>query len=197
MDLIPHTLIAGLCCLPICPLEAANYSEGISGDLADSRLTSTLFSLDPGGNILSATVTDLDDDFFTIQVPSNFVLSEITVLSYFHPNRGNVSFLGYQDGPTLLEDPADITQGEISYALLDDESRGDPLSSIFAVNFSAASTAFPLPAGDYAFWLNETDDLPGSLSLNFEVTPVPEPSSTFFLCLGLSAILKRTRTITS
>jgi len=197
MDHAPYTFIAGLFCLSLTPLTAANYSEGILGDLADNRITSTLIPLDAGSNIISATVTDVDDDFFTIQVPTNFVLNEILVLSYFHPNRGNESFLGYQDGTTLAEDPAGIIQGEISYVLLGEANIGESLNSAFASNLSPSSTIFPLPAGDYAFWLNETDDQPGSLSINFEVTPVPEPSSALFLCLGLTALFKRTRIATS
>lgn len=175
---------------------AASFSEDISGDLSDSHLTPNVIVLDTGSNTVTANVFDTDDDFFTLRVLSGAELTTITLFSYNHNNFGNTSFIGFQDGSNLDQAPADLVRGEISFALIGTDEIGTVLNAEFESNASTASSSFPLPAGDYAFWLNETDDNPASVTLGFEVTPVPEPSSSTLFLAGFALLLRhRTRHI--
>lgn len=180
----PASAIAFLAPFACQGLLAVSYSEDNLGDLADSFDAPTLIVLDGGVNRITATVREADDDFFTLRVPAGRELSSIDLFSYNHRNVGNESFLGFQRGAILDRPPADLAQGDISFVLIGADRRGTSLNSLFALNPSPASGTLPLPAGDYSFWLNETDDLPASLSLGFEVTSVPEPSAAILLTLA-------------
>ncbi len=188
-----HQFVLGSLLFVPASSDGASIIEDIVGDISDLPTAPTILTLTEGPNTVSANFLDLDDDFFTLIVPNGTALTSITLLSYNHPLLGNESFLGYQTGSTLNEAPADLERGEISFILIGEDDRGMDITSRFSENPSSASASFPLLSGSYAFWLNETDDLPASVSLNFELETIPEPHTTLLLILPAAIFLQRKR----
>jgi hypothetical protein len=46
----------------------------------------------------------------------------------------------------------------------------------------------PLPAGDYAVWIQELAPGTYTYRLNFVIAPVPEPASALLAAIGLGAV---------
>jgi hypothetical protein len=173
--------------------SADNYNEGIDGDLSNNRLAPTVISLDPGSNTITATSVAGDPEYYTVNVPSGFQLSPVTLVSYV--SLDSVAFVGLQSGTTFTE-PAtgtDVTQllgwlhfgpGLVGTDILDDIGLGPG-----AIGFTG-----PLPAGDYTFWSQQTGANATTYTFDLVLTAAPSVPAlssrlTLLLCAGLGLVL--------
>jgi|GEM_PF-6584107 len=119
-------------------------------------------------------------DFFTLLLPPDKRLTEVTLLRYGHRSRANVSFIGFQEGDTLDDSPENARSEDFTFALFGADDLDQPLLS------SPAGISGPL-----AFWLNETASSGAAYRLRFTI--VPEPFSTTLCGLSFLFTLKRRR----
>lgn len=170
------------------------YNEAVSGDLSGVGTSPTFVALVAGSNqVLGATGNPgpgTDRDYFSVTVPAGSVLSALTVLSGTAPL--GLAFLGIQAGSqvTVLPtagSPAGLL-GWTHYAVADVGVNVLPRigTGVGASGFSGA-----LPAGSYAFWIQDFN--PGSSTYNLELTvaAVPETSTAAALLLGLGLLAWR------
>lgn len=161
------------------------WDESISGDLADDYTTPTLLNAVIGDNRVAGSLrgSDLDLDLFTLTISVGHELSAIRLINYTTGSATNVGFMGMQPGSNLSSPPSNSFSDPIGYVLYGNWAVGqDILPTI--VGGKPFNGANPLPAGQYAIWLNET----GASSIyqwSFEITPIPEPGAAVILIGGL------------
>ncbi|MEM9237500.1 MAG: hypothetical protein AAGB14_12025 [Verrucomicrobiota bacterium] len=169
---------------------AVIWDESVDGDFSGDYLNPTPIVLSTGDNLISGTVRGgpLDQDLFTLTVPVGQTLNEVRVTEYSGITDA-LSFMGAQPGTQLSDPPGayifdDPSVGPINYVLYgqaDADIDRDVMPQL--VVGAPMSGQSPLPAGDYTFWINETQAQTG-YTFNFVV--VPEPGS---LALGLVSLL--------
>jgi hypothetical protein len=192
MKLFPAFLLATL--LPAS--SATLWNENSQGDLSDDYLNPTTFNLQPGSNFLAVFTSGGDRDLFTVVVPAGFQIEFLNLPSYNQAIPGNETFLGFQNGSTLLKDPADFTFAvahEISWLTYGQAAVIRNLLDSVSTSINASSP--PLDEGSYAFWINEIEPLPAFSALEFMVTPapIPEPGSLLLSFLSGFFIFQRRR----
>lgn len=178
--------------------SATIYDESLNGDLSDNYLAPTSIVLGEGSNLLIGQLNGgtSDLDLFTITVPAEMFLTSIRVMSY----SGGVlaSFMGVQPGPVLYASPFDYIRAgmgepvmvpDINYVLFGGEDVLDNtnLMTQLVVGLPLGGQN-PLPAGQYAFWLNETRAM-SNYTLAFQV--VPEPGAAVVLLMSAGLLLRR------
>jgi hypothetical protein len=180
--------------------RADNYNESIDGDLSNNRLAPTVIALDPGANTVTATSVAGDPEYYTINVPSGYSLSAVTLVSYVSADA--LAFVGIQSGTMFTEPPTgtNVTQllgythfgtgnGTVGTDILDNMGAGAG-----AIGFVGA-----LGAGDYTMWSQQTGASSTTYALEYQLTAVPAPvpalsaSVAFLLCAGLGLVLVATR----
>lgn len=159
------------------------WDESANGDLSGNRLAPTVVSLGVGSNDLLATSSSGDREYLTFAVPAGHLLSGVILDAY--TGTDGTAFFGLQAGTTFTEpatgtNPAnllgythfgtDVGPGRVNV--------GGDLLPASGTAFGAIGFTPPLPAGNYAVWLQQTSstDLT-SYTLDFVVTPVPEPAA--------------------
>lgn len=178
-------------------LPASFLSESTGGDLSNNWISPSTLTLEPGSNYVSGTTNLGDPDLFTINVPSGLQVIELHLANYEFFIQGNRTFIGYQDGATLLQDPLLFTadsSGDISFHLFGHTDIGREILGEFTISPNATST--PLGEGSYAFWINEVEPQPASYAFEFvtDFAPTPEPRISLMLtALGI-LFLRRSRT---
>ena len=168
------------------------YVEAVSGDLSGSGLAPTSISLGVGSNEIfgstgRSTELGTDRDYFTVTVPTGhgiFALIERAGTT----TVGGVSFLGVQAGPqvTVPTSSADATGllGWIHYFGATADT--DILVDLGTGGFGATDFVPPLPAQDYAFWIQDTGLGSASYGFDIVIAPLPEPGAAPLL-VGLVA----------
>jgi len=150
----------------------ANHDEAVDGDLSDDWLNPTSITLVNGSNVISATSTAGDVEYFTITIPAGGTLNAINLTAF---NSPGVAFLALQAGSTFSGPPSDFASPA---ALLGFNHLGLPLEDklpILAASSAQGALGFsaPLPAGTYTFWAQETaTGSSSSYTLDF-VTTIP------------------------
>lgn len=174
------------------------WDESVDGDLSDAYLTPNFFALSFGEQSLFGTVTAQgvrDRDLFTIEVPAGGELTAFRILNYASSDPDNISFVGMQLGSTLSQAPSNNFDDAIGYALFGIDDVGKDLLPIITGNpFTPPFNGLnPLPAGEYAVWVNETATT-ANYGFEFdvaEVSPVPEPSTAFLGVIGAWILANR------
>ncbi len=173
--------------------SADNYTETIDGDLSGSGAAPTAISLDPGSNVITATSVAGDLEYYTVNVPSGFQLSPLTLVSYVSLDA--VAFAAVQSGTTFTEPNVGTNvanllgwvhfgPGMVGTDILDDIGAGPG-----AIGFTG-----PLPAGDYTFWSQQTGANSTTYAFDLQLTAAPSVPTlsdgfTVLLCAGLTLIL--------
>lgn len=126
----------------------ANYDEASDGDVSGDRFSPTPIALGLGSNLISLSVGDPDDDYFTIQLPPNAKLTSIHLRAYGH--AGNTTFLGIHRKPFYDPTPNLQTYGYVVFgqAQLDEDL-------LPAMGASNGRFAPPLDRDEYTFRLDE------------------------------------------
>jgi hypothetical protein len=174
------------------------YVESVSGDLSGNGLAPTSISVGVGsneiyGNTGRNSTTGTDRDYFTISVPTGRQIIAL-VEKAGTTTVGGVSFFAVQPGTqvTVPVSPSDATGllGWMHY--FGTATDVDTLEALGSNGFGATNFTPPLPAGAYAFWVQDTGL--GSSSYGFDIVIAPEPGVAALLLLGCGAFgLARTR----
>lgn len=157
------------------------WDESVNGDLSGDRLAPSVVTLSVGSNDLLATSSQGDREYLTFAVPAGHLLSSV-ILDAYAGNDGT-AFFGLQSGTTFTEPASGTNPGNLlGWAHFGfDFGRvgvGQDLLPVAGAQFGVIGFTPPLPAGNYAVWLQQTSttDLT-SYTLDFVVTPVPEPAA--------------------
>jgi len=159
---------------------AANYDEGVSGDLSGDRLNPTSISLGSFTNFISGTTVQGDIDYFTVTLPqlSGIPLPILSISLTQFTSTDDLAFLAVQEGSQFTEPPT----GTDTTKLLGYEHIGLPLNvNILPTMGSQPGTiGFTQLAGPvYTFWLQQTGPQPVAYTLDIYVTPEPSPLALF------------------
>lgn len=150
------------------------YEEAVDGDISQLG-TSPVFNFDVGINTISGSthfiVNDFDSDSFSIYLPNNLFVTEVTYtfdnvstlpgttgLGTSYAIHDSSGALGIGNSIQILDDTSPITNFVIGLPLGEDTFRftqllgrgGDGGSWDYTLSFEVVSTAVPIPP---AFWL--------------------------------------------
>lgn len=164
---------------------ATIHDEGIDGDLSGLMGTPTPLSVSsPGVNTIIGQIGDngntgatdgSDADYLTFNIPSGFLLSAIMIDQYI--SGEDRSFFGYTAGTSFSGQGVGDVDGFTLFGLANTEVLDD-------------LNGAPLPAGDYAFWLQETaDGFVVDYQVSFHVTAVPLPGAAWLFGSALLALV--------
>jgi hypothetical protein len=170
------------------------YNEAVSGDLSGAGASPTFVALVSGSNQVLGTTgnpgTGTDRDYFTVTVPAGSLLSALTVLSGTAPL--GLAFLGVQGGSQVTVSPTGGSPagllGWTHYAAAD-----VGVNVLPRVGTGAGATGFTgaLPAGSYAFWIQDFNAGASTYNIDLTVTAVPEMATAASLLLGLGLLALR------
>ena len=173
------------------------YDEAVSGDLSGDGLVPTSVALAPGSNqVLGVTGRvglEPDRDYFTVTVPAGHAFVSLVELAGTNANAG-VSFLGIEAGNQVtVPSFASTAEGLLGWShWADTDVDLEILATVGASELGATGFTPPLPAGDYAFWIQDFGD--GNANYGFDIViAVPEPGAAGLVLLACAA-LARSRT---
>jgi hypothetical protein len=193
--------LAGLLALSVSAAAGAVtvYDESTDGDLADTGTPQpTAISVGAGSNQVfgrtGKTLGVIDRDYFTITVAPGWQLSSITLLAGTGV-VGSVSFIGVQAGTQVTVDPAGgSADGLLGWAHYSMADVGSDILPAIGNGGGASGFVPPLPAGSYAFWVQDTGT--GRVDYGFDLgitAAVPEPATAATLLAGLALLGLRRR----
>lgn len=190
--------------LPLSRARAMNWDESTDGDLSNNGAAPTFVSLTSGSNLFTGTMgffgpnpQDFDADIWRFTIDPGYYLTGINLLAYSAPAANIQSFMALDDATTInMFDPSQ----HLSNGLWTEEFDGfgntyTDLLAILDLGPEYGGTGFngPLGPGNYTFWIQEGSD-PISYTIDFVVTPVPEPAGALLVGLaGMSALMRRRR----
>jgi hypothetical protein len=182
------------------------YDESVSGDLSDNQAAPNNFVLSTGTNSVIGNVGNGNtQDWVHVNVPTGDTLTTYVLASYVSADAQG--FTGFQVGSTFVGSPfsAGSYTGYAHYGT-GATNPSTPLSNV-GTNLlptmsqngtgqaAAGATGFtpPLGSGDYTFLIQQ---LGGSTNyqFDFDVTPVPEPTSLCLLGMAGMFALRRRKT---
>lgn len=167
------------------------HHEEISGDLSGDGLAPTSVDVAAGSNEIYGSTgrtveTGTDRDYFAISVPTGHEIIAL-IEKAGTTSVGGVAFLAVQVGSqvTVPVSPSDATGllGWIHYFGATEDR--DILVELGSNGFGATDFVPPLPAGDYAFWIQDTGLGSAIYGFDIVIAPVPEPSAAAALLVGL------------
>jgi hypothetical protein len=169
------------------------YDEAIDGDFSGDGLVPTSLDFGPGSNLISGTTgrdeIGVDRDYFTFTVEPGYAFVALIELAGTTVVR-NVAFIAIQAGPqvTVPVSPNDAS-GLLGWSHFQPVTADIDLLPDMGVS-GGGSTGFlpPLPAGEYAIWIQETATGTSSYAFDFQIVPVPEPALALCVLLGLAAL---------
>jgi hypothetical protein len=164
---------------------AVFHDESLQGDLSGVRLDPTEHTLALGTNSLLAETGPFDLEYLTLTIPDGLALSQIVLAEF--TGDSFVSFIAVERGETMSVTPAATTAaGLLGWAHF--SALGSDLLAIMGTSgFGAEGFVPPLPAGTYAFWIQEID-APVQYRLDFNVSAVPELSQWAMMSIGLMTL---------
>jgi hypothetical protein len=201
MNMIVRFALVALIAFHVSPSRAAVlHDETVSGDFPNDRSTPASLVVAIGSNqVLGNTGRSasgvVDRDYFAIRVPTGLLLTGITVLPGTQVG-GGASFIGLQAGTQVTVDPnGSSASGLLGWTLYAPADIGqDILPSMNTTSQGASGFTAPLPAGDYAFWIQELATGTFSYGFDLHVAPVPLPAAAWLLgsaLMGLGLIGRR------
>lgn len=195
------TVLAALA-LPFSGAKALNWNEGTEGDLSDDGDFPTFVTLTEGSNLFSGTMGSLngtgplDADVWTFTIAAGYYLTGINLLAYDAPAPNIQSFMAMDDVASInMTDPSQHLSNGLWTEELD--GFGNTYTNLFAIldagpEFGGDGFDGPLGPGNYTFWVQEGSDQI-SYTIDFVVTPVPEPGSLVLMGLAGAFFLRRRR----
>ena len=152
---------------------ASSYDEGADGDLSDDRMAPTVVTFTVGSNTVSGSAGGGDRDYLTFEVPVGHQLSSLNLTSY---SGGSSSFIGIVSGTQVMVDPAmPSAAGLLGYHLFKGADVGNDILPSMGTGANAMGFTPPLPAGNYAIWIQDTAGAE-SYGFDFVVEAVPPMS---------------------
>ncbi len=181
------SLLASLALAPAAHAGTA-WDESVSGDLSGSGFSPTVVNVLPGPNsvvgVTGAGAEGIDLDYFSITVPAGYTLASLRLLPGTLPADGGLGFIGLQAGPQVTTTGAAALLGWAHYTGAD---VGIDILPVIGIGFGAIGFQGALPAGSYAFWIQEFDFGSSPYAFELGIAPaVPEPASAWLWAAGLA-----------
>lgn len=178
---------------------ATVWDEATQGDLSGNGLAPTPLALQPGSNLLLGSTgrgsAGVDRDYFVFTLAEGFQLDAVTLLegSTFLGQQ-SLSFIGVQAGPQVTVSPTGgSATGLLGWYHYGPNDPGTDILPLIGFGFGATGFLGPLPAGTYAFWIQDTGSGTANYRFDFAVSAVPEPAAAWLLAAGLAALALRRR----
>lgn len=175
------------------------WDEATQGDLSGNGLAPTPLALQAGSNLLLGSTgrgsAGVDRDYFVFTLAEGFQLDAVTLLegSSFLGQQ-SLSFIGVQAGPQVTVSPTGgSATGLLGWYHYGPNDPGTDILPLIGFGFGATGFLGPLPAGTYAFWIQDTGSGTANYRFDFAVSAVPEPAAAGLLALGLAALMLRRR----
>ena len=196
-------IVSTLICVCFTLIAYSNYDEAIDGDISGDPNNPTVIDVAEGSNIVCASSTAGDIEYWTITIPEGGTLDEIMLTSF---TSQRVGFLAFQEGSNFV--PGQGAANLLGWTHLGDVFDGqlDIMNSNGELGFS-----IPVPAGTYTFWAQETSTTSSTeFCLDFQITlpppvvsEIPTMSEWGMIALGLlmlifaTVAIRRTQTLSS
>jgi len=178
---------------------ATVWDEATQGDLSGNGLAPTPLALQAGSNLLLGSTgrgsAGVDRDYFVFTLAEGFQLEAVTLLegSTFLGQQ-SLSFIGVQAGPQVTVSPTGgSATGLLGWYHYGPNDPGTDILPLIGFGFGATGFLGPLPAGTYAFWIQDTGSGTANYRFDFAVSAVPEPAAAWLLAAGLAALALRRR----
>lgn len=174
---------------------ATAWDEAVSGDLANVGTSPTLVSLGLGSNLVSGTTGRsaagvVDRDYFTFTLPAGWQLDALTMLpgtTFLGPS--GLGFIAVQAGTQVTVNPTGgSATGLLGWWHYSENDLGTDILPFIGMGPGATGFVGALPAGSYAFWIQETATGSVDYRFDFSVSEVPEASSALLLLAGLAGL---------
>lgn len=174
---------------------ATAWDEAVSGDLANVGTSPTAVSLGLGSNIVTGTTGRsaagvVDRDYFNFTLPAGWQLDSLTVLpgtTFLGPS--GLSFIAVQAGTQVTVNPTGgSATGLLGWWHYNVNDIGTNILPSIGVGPGASGFVGSLPAGSYAFWIQETGTGTAAYNFDFSVSAVPEASTALLLMAGLAGL---------
>jgi PEP-CTERM motif len=174
---------------------ATAWDEAASGDLANVGTSPTGVSLGLGSNIVSGTTGRsaggvVDRDYFTFTLPAGWQLDSVTLLpgtTFLGPS--SLGFIGVQAGMQVTVNPTGgSATGLLGWWHYNVNDIGTDILPSVGLGPGASGFVGSLPAGSYAFWIQETATGSAAYNFDFGVSAVPEASTSLMLLAGLAGL---------
>ena len=171
------------------------WDEAVSGDLANQGTSPTALTLLQGSNFVrGSTGRDgagvVDRDYFSFTLPAGTQLSALTLLqgsTFLGPSA--LSFIAVQAGTQVTVDPVGgSATGLLGWWLYGENDVDTDILPFMGASPGAVGFIGTLPAGDYAFWVQDTGTGVAAYNFDFQVTAVPEPTRALLLVAGLASL---------
>jgi hypothetical protein len=177
------------------------WDEAVSGDFSGIGTSPTPVSLAPGSNLIRGTTGRIggvvDRDYFSFTLPEGWQLDTLTVLPGTTAlGISELSFIAVQAGPQVTVNPTGgSAAGLLGWKHFGENDIGQDILQIMGFGPGASGFFGSLPAGSYAFWIQDTGTGTARYNLDFGVSVVPEPASALLLLGGIAglAALRRLR----
>ena len=174
---------------------ATAWDEAASGDLANVGTSPTGVTLGVGSNIITGTTGRsgagiVDRDYFTFTLPAGWRLDSVTLLpgtTFLGPS--GLGFISLQAGTQVTVNPTggDPT-GLLGWWHYNINDIGTDILPSIGAGPGAIGFIGSLPAGSYAFWIQETATGTAAYNFDFGVSAVPEASTVLMLLAGLAGL---------
>lgn len=189
-------LIAALLCAGTMSTAqaAAAWDESVSGDLANAGTSATAVTFGLGSNLVLGTTGRsngvVDRDYFTFTLPEGWQLDALTLLpgtTFLGPS--SLGFIGVQSGGQVTVDPTGgSAAGLLGWWHYNENDIGTDILPSIGAGPGATGFIGALPAGSYAFWIQETATGSAAYQFDFSVSQVPETSTTLMFLAGLAGL---------
>lgn len=178
---------------------ATVWDEATQGDLSGNGLAPTALTLQPGSNLLLGSTgrgsAGVDRDYFVFTLAEGLQLDALTLLdgSTFLGQQ-SLSFIGVQAGPQVTVNPTGgSATGLLGWHHYGPNDLGTDILPLIGFGLGATGFLGPLPAGTYAFWIQDTGSGTANYRFDFAVSAVPEPALAWMWAAGLAALALRRR----
>jgi hypothetical protein len=171
--------------------QATTYNEASNGDLSNVGTSPSFIALTSGANQVIGTTgnpgTGTDRDYFTVTIGAGQLLSSLKVLTGTAPL--GLAFLGLQAGNQVTVSPTSgSATGLLGWAHYAAGDIGNNILPRIGTGAGASGFTGSLPAGNYAFWIQDFNAGASTYALELTVAAVPEPATVLSLLCGLAAL---------
>jgi len=174
---------------------ATAWDESVSGDLANVGTGPTGVTLGLGSNTVTGTTGRsaagvVDRDYFVFTLPTGWRLDFVTMLpgtTFLGPS--GLGFIGVQAGTQVTVNPTGgSATGLLGWWHYNENDMGTDILPSIGAGPLAIGFIGSLPAGSYAFWIQETATGTAAYNFDFGVSAVPEASTSLMLLAGLTGL---------